>query len=787
MTTDKPHYRAMSPRAFSHAAVRGGWRILPFYDVEAVPQHTRTGEFASWIPYLICYEIWAVNAKRGLTVLLEQGHQYNAHDFLGVIRRLVHDRDLLLQYGRPLDRTYRPFVDYSEVTDLDRLRGRLDIVAFAHNTDFDGCQIELGAPKSMQEFRYTLQNDGVFRHPEMHGKQPYSCTIAFEHPDIFEADAPQRTVLFNDYTNFQNVSLKALGEACGLPKLERPEPTYEQFCADRFAVAEESLVYCRRDVEILRTSCLDLIQMYAGKLGIQMQLTSSQASLAAFVRSEYASYPTADDVCWSVIDGQPLEQPGGRKPHLYPIGPENPISEQRVRESYSGGRTECYWTGRVPARYGTIVYRDVNSMYPSAMVKNEMPIQLLEHACTTPLGEGIKQHSETHISRTIAACKRAKHITFQVRVDLIIDPRKHPFGFCAHHLPGRGVCFPAGYLKGKLLWEHEYLDAIKHRMVCSGPQELLLWGTWDIFGPWIRYLYAWRKDTRKGSPENLLVKMLLNQLFGKFGTRERGIWEAVSDDAYLRSLGIDPDDLTCRRRAIRQLDADVDTHFQRGLSDGWYEYGRPERLYVPRSAPQIASLITSQGRMIVLRECRRILADGQIPFYTDTDSVYCTDGNYGSSDELGGWSEDGRSAPQDCAFYAPKHLFFDGKATIKGQTAQAVADAAIGQTTFKHDQFVGNHRTLLGTQDFERLALPAMGSGIIRGAQKTSLGINQQRSIISQDQDCANEPLYLDSRGRLCGMDERSGKPRVFDEPWDLSKPEFNCDDLSDNLFRSSG
>ena len=167
-----------------------------------------------------------------------------------------------------------------------------------------------------------------------------------------------------------------------------------------------------------------------------------------------------------------------------------------IRQSYTGGAVDMY----IPEnKEGTKLYAyDVNSLYPSVMLNNDMPV-----------GKPILFEGDiTKIEPDAFGFFYCKIVT--------PDNLKHPI--IQTHIKtenGLRTIAPLGKWEG-MIFSQEMYNALNF-----GYKFEILWGykfeRKNIFKSYVETLYNLRLNYPKSNPLNLIAKLLLNSLYGRFG------------------------------------------------------------------------------------------------------------------------------------------------------------------------------------------------------------------------------------------------------------------------------
>jgi hypothetical protein len=178
------------------------------------------------------------------------------------------------------------------------------------------------------------------------------------------------------------------------------------------------------------------------------------------------------------------------------------LAEQNIRQSYTGGAVDVYIPhNKKDNELIDLFYYDVNSLYPSRMLKLDMPI--------------------------------GKPVAFEGNIRKL-DPNAYGFFYCKITSPDyleypilqRKIKTSEGIrtVPGLGSWEGWICSTEMDNAVKSGYLFEIIKGyqfkTADIFSEFLINLYNLRLNYEKGTPMNLIAKLLMNSLYGKFGMKD---------------------------------------------------------------------------------------------------------------------------------------------------------------------------------------------------------------------------------------------------------------------------
>lgn len=347
-------------------------------------------------------------------------------------------------------------------------------------------------------------------------------------------------------TNWFNFSLKRLGAMVGHKKLDID---FEE------ATEKELKVYCRRDVEILVKSVDYLIDFVTSHSLGRLSFTRGAQAYTAFRRK----FMPGRIVIHKVEEIRELE-----------------------RKAYFGGRTEAFQLGEISD--GPFVTLDVNSMYPYVMSRFKYPVELVEYN---------KPRSLDNLKEII----NRYGIIAEVEVD--IPEPVYPVYY------NKRTVFPVGRFTTYLCTEgfrhgleHGYIKKVHNSAIYKMD---------NIFSDWVKYFYSLKVQYQReeNMPMLMLVKAMLNSLYGKFGQRK-----------IMSELYVNTGDNKYSRYNVINIDSGELTTITRIMNTEIVQYNQGE---APFSIPSIPAHVTENARLYLWNIIN--MAGRDKVLYCDTDSI----------------------------------------------------------------------------------------------------------------------------------------------------------------------
>lgn len=365
-----------------------------------------------------------------------------------------------------------------------------------------------------------------------------------------------KTVIVLSSTNYYQTSLAKLGEVFGLDKLEHDHSGETSL--------DDSITYCRRDVEIIKTAMLAFFRfLLTDELGNAAVTVAGQAFNA--FRHRFMQH----DIFIH----------------------DNAAAIATERRAYAGGRNECWYIGEIPHEiYGV----DVNSMYPSVMWGNLFPTELV----------GFRK------KMTLAGIQKNLDNGLLVCADCLVETDIPIF-----HLKEDKLIFPTGTFWTSLSTP-EIIEGLQRGLIKQVENVALYQGA-PIFDAYVDYFYTKRLAAKAADDEvhNFLYKLFLNCLYGKFGQKNEK-WERIAD--------ADPKEIGEERI---HFEGDEGLTLIKTFGGGVFKkVDDPDDEEAFNSFPAVAAHVTAYARMMLWGYIETAGLDNV--FYMDTDSLFVTEEGY---------------------------------------------------------------------------------------------------------------------------------------------------------------
>ena len=358
-----------------------------------------------------------------------------------------------------------------------------------------------------------------------------------------------KSIVFLDSMNWFPESIAKTGERLGIPKMKIDFET---------CTKQELKVYCRNDVLIDYENFKQFIKFLVGNTISRLCYTRASTAMAAYLLRHYHT----------------------------PIYIHNNAEAIKLeRDSYKGGRCECFYIGEPD--YDTFYVLDVNSLYPFVMRNNPYPVKY-KKIPKRPTVKGLKRVIRNH-SVIAKVLVETNEPVYAVRRERTI--------------------FPIGIFETTLCTpELDY--GLKHGHI-KEVYDCVIYEQANIFESYVDTLYTLRQDFISADVDvyQNLCKYLLNSLYGKWGQKAEN-WVKIAD------VPNEPD----REELLFTYESNKVMRLRYLLGE-LFELKSYGEAY--NSFPAISSQVTAYARMY-LWSLMQLAGTGNY-FYCDTDSLIVND------------------------------------------------------------------------------------------------------------------------------------------------------------------
>ncbi len=437
-------------------------------------------------------------------------------------------------YGRNLETTeWRYFVDIHSFWSFifEHTEKKRKLWVLARNLVFDFTIVE--GWKSLRQVGYKLK----FFHDS-------GCT------SIISVKSRQGSIVFLDIMNWFVESLAKTGERIGIPKLKIDFET----CTDDYLST-----YCKRDVEIEVENFKRFIKFLESNSISRLCYTRGSTAMAAYLFSHYSK-------------------------RIYIHNNKEAIDLER--ESYRGGRNECFYIGEL--KNETHYMLDVNSLYPYVMRNNQYPVRYIR-----------LRHAISKQALAVEIKDRAVSARVLINTD---EP--------VYAVKRERTIFPTGQF-WVTLTTPELKYALEHNHIVK-IRRCVFYEQANIFKSYVDRFYKLRQEFKSAGVAEYeeLCKKMLNSLYGKFG-QKADVWEKIGN------CPNEPDRVEIcfevGRSGTKQL---------RYLLGEIFELVGYEECF--NSFPAIAAHVAADARMYLYKLIKQA-GEGNY-FYCDTDSLIVNEG-----------------------------------------------------------------------------------------------------------------------------------------------------------------
>lgn len=366
----------------------------------------------------------------------------------------------------------------------------------------------------------------------------------------------RKSLLFIDSLNFAKMSVKRMGEVIGFPKLESPS-WIGGYPKDHDAWVEMER-YNIRDSWVTFKFMEFLIRSFE-HLGATFKYTIASTSMSLFKNRYLGDYKVYQPDRETLLE---------------------------IFKAYYGGRTETFKRGS----FGKCKYYDFNSLYPSVMHDYAYP--------------------DPNTMRIVVNCtdEFVKEFEGVSDVDIVIPDDIH-IPPLPYRLDDGKVIFPTGRLRG--WFTHvELRKALDQGAVIEKVRKSIYYTHMVApFKKFVEDLYNLRlKYKSDGNPLQLVTKLFMNSLYGKFGEKFVDKRQTMHESMFTKSK-------------MESLD-----HFE---IVGEYITFTEDTEPKSHCVPIWAVYVTAYARLKMFETLK-----GHDPIYCDTDSIVTKD-SFPESNELG--------------------------------------------------------------------------------------------------------------------------------------------------------
>lgn len=445
------------------------------------------------------------------------------------------------------------------------------------------------------------------------------CTEENRCPQCRRKRRHVNAIRFVSTSNYYTMRLELLGKTFGVKKLYQDAETAFDFSKLDTYPIEQVIEYCERDVDIIQTAMEALF--HACENGHETGFGSFRNTLPAMAFNAYLT--------WYAPDGEILCH-------------DNNDVLRMERNAYYGGRVEVWKRGTAQEPVFGV---DINSMYPHVMRTKLYPSRLVSH----------------RKRETIDGLKSLLNQGYGVIADVTIQTNEN-----AYPMRYKGkLIFPVGVFRTTISTpEIEYALERGHIVAVH---EVAVYKMLPLFKDFVDNFYSKRETAKKQGDRvsDLLYKLVLNSLYGKFGQLKRE-WHPVGtcDKGIVETEEIiDVSSGVPIKMRFRKIGGQI--FMEEHIEDVAYN-----------SSIAVAAHVTAYARMLLWSYIQTAGIENH--YYNDTDSLYVNAAGLENLQRAGVLhpTKLGHLAlektPESAAFWGPKHYELDGDRVLKGISSDAV-------------------------------------------------------------------------------------------------------------------
>jgi len=519
---------------------------------------------------------------------------------------------------------------------------------FAHNAKYDLVSVDFIG--QMKKRGWNVPQPVIANNFIMH---------LFKLKRIGERDIPYRKIRVLDTFNYLKTSVDSIGKKFDIPKIKlKREHSKIVYCdivsksnltgsykdyKNRYnninfnAINDKKLfAYCQRDVEVIETFIINLIQfLHINKLG---SLKSTLASTAFQIyRTRFITSP------------------------VYYHNDKTLLAYER--KAYKGGRVDCLRIGRLKSE--TYYYIDVNSMYPYVMSNFKLPTKPL---LSTIISQVESDDTLGYLGAIgideISNYTQSKYVIADVLVS-----HNHDIGVYGVKTPDK-LLFPIGEFR-EVLHNEELKLAISNNEV-KEIFNVVVYDSASCLSSYSNYFYGLKRNA-DNPIDREMAKLFMNSLYGRFA---------------LRKYSTEIIDLT-ETGFYNQDDSDlgefIEHYKEGGIGKVKHYYKWYDSLFrsladefdpVKNTNVALAGSVTANARLLLYRYIQ--IAGVNNTFYCDTDSLFVNEEGYQNLspylDEKALGMLKLESKSNRVVILAPKNYIFGDKRKSKGIPSGAVSE-----------------------------------------------------------------------------------------------------------------
>lgn len=322
--------------------------------------------------------------------------------------------------------------------------------------------------------------------------------------------------------------------------------------------------------------------------------------------------------------------------------------ELKIREAYTGGRTEVF-----KPVCGRAYYYDVNSLYPSVMINHDFPVGFPEYI----------DDAQVALIKFRKWMQDKKGLGF-IRANVFVPPQKIP------PLPVKlgKLAFVTGHISGTWTFTELEYAIVNCGVEIEEVQELIFFKkTYPVFKNFIGTMYKLKEQATIDKNKSLreFAKLILNTAYGWTGMRR-------DDKTALRDI------------SLLERWENTDRFLYCNEELGFLEI--KDSVMTDTVQVQVAAYVTSYARLVLLDALRTQAEKGEV-YYCDTDSMVCSaplPDEFVDPVRLGAW--DVEHHIEEAIFLQPKVYMFreDGQDNIKFKGVTKARQKELDYDFYKH-------------------------------------------------------------------------------------------------------